>query len=310
MAIEISGGGAKIVWLVEVVNGDTVVRRMGWLGFLLEKIGDECSQGAVDADLIRKGFGGEPQPRMMATERCENGCRALDAQLRRSVEGEKQRGMAGLGSCNEGVQLAEAEMLGLINEKQIGLTGEGRRVDFGSGMDAPAVCATEAALVLIEWRAVHDRRVFTRRANRLCQIVEQQGFAGAGGGRKGEAGVRIFFAFAQDLFFDRLLAGGEKILPFDKSRTIAKRRDEIVGRDKEGVRVKRWVDLLRAQEIGDLCSICACELVLLRQVFVESVLVDEGEESERATEKAEIVVIGTHLATDLFLFVRASQGGL
>ena len=62
LAAEISGGGAKIVWLVEVVNGDTVVRRMGRLGFLLEKIGDECSQGAVDADLIRKGFGREPQP--------------------------------------------------------------------------------------------------------------------------------------------------------------------------------------------------------------------------------------------------------
>lgn len=59
LAAEISGGGAKIVRLVEVVDGDAVVRRMGRLGFLLEKIGDECSQGAVDADLIRKGFGGE-----------------------------------------------------------------------------------------------------------------------------------------------------------------------------------------------------------------------------------------------------------
>lgn len=127
LAAEVGDGVTKILWLVEVVNGDAVVRRMGRLGFLLEKIGDKCSQGAVDADLIRKGFGGEPQPRMMATERCENGCGALDAQLRRGVKGEKQRGMAGLGSCNEGIQLAEAEMLGLINEEQIGLTGEGCR---------------------------------------------------------------------------------------------------------------------------------------------------------------------------------------
>ena len=83
---------------------------------------------------------------MMVTERCENGCRAFDAQLRRSVKGKKQRGMTGLGSCNEGIQLAEAEMLGLINEEQIGLTGEGCRMDLGSGMDAPTVCATERAL--------------------------------------------------------------------------------------------------------------------------------------------------------------------
>ena len=304
---EISGGGAKIVWLVEVVNGDTVVRRMGRLGFLLEKIGDECSQGAVDADLIRKGFGGEPQLRMMATERCENGCGALDAQLRRSVEGEKQRGMAGLGSCDEGIQLAEAEMLGLINEEQVGLTGEGCRVNLGSGMDAPTVCATEAALVLVQRRAVNERCASASRKDGFCQIIEQQGFAGAGGGRKGEAGVRIFFAFTQDLFFDRLLAGCEKILPLDKSRAVAKRRDEIIGRDKEGVRIKRWIDPLRAQEIGDLFSIRARELVLLWQVFVEAVLVNEGEEAERATEKAEVVVIGTHLATDLFFFVRASQ---
>ena len=98
----------------------------------LKRLAMNGSQGAVDADLIRKGFGGEPQLRMMATERCENGCGALDAQLRRSVEGEKQRGMAGLGSCDEGIQLAEAEMLGLINEEQIGLTGEGRRVDLAA----------------------------------------------------------------------------------------------------------------------------------------------------------------------------------
>ena len=69
LAAEICGGGAKIVWLVEVVNGDAVVRRMDRLGFLLEKIGDKCSQGAVDADLISKGFGGEPQPWVMVTER-------------------------------------------------------------------------------------------------------------------------------------------------------------------------------------------------------------------------------------------------
>lgn len=161
LAAEISGGGAKIVWLVEVVNGDTVVRRMDRLGFLLEKIGDECSQGAVDADLIRKGFGGEPQPWVMVTEHCENGCRALDAQLRRSVEGEKQRGMTGLGSCDKGSQLAEAEMLGLINEEQIGLTGEGCRVDLASGMDAPTVCATEAALVLVQRCAVNERSAST-----------------------------------------------------------------------------------------------------------------------------------------------------
>ena len=215
--------------------------------------------------------------------------------------------MVWLGSCNEGIQLAEAEMLGLINEEQVGLTGEGCRVNLGSGMDAPTVCATEAALVLVQRRAVNERCASASRKDGFCQIIEQQGFAGAGCGRKGEAGVGIFFAFAQDLFFDRLLAGGEKILPFDKSRTIAKRGDEVIGRDKEGVRVKRWVDLLRAQEIGDLCSIRACELVLLRQVFVEAVLVDEGEEAKRATEKAEVVVIGTHLATDLFFFVRASQ---
>ena len=60
LAAEISGGSAEIVWLVEVVTGDTIVRRVGRLGFLLEKIGDECSQGAVDADLIREGFGREP----------------------------------------------------------------------------------------------------------------------------------------------------------------------------------------------------------------------------------------------------------
>lgn len=51
----------------------------------------------------------------------------------------------------------------------------------------------------------------------------------------------------------------------------------------------------------------ARELVLLWQIFVEAVLVDEGEEAERATEKAEIVVISAHLATDLFFFVCASQ---
>lgn len=100
LAIEISSGGAKIVWLVEVVDGDAVVRRMGWLGLLLEKIGDECSQGAVDTDLIREGFGREPQCWVMLAERCENGCRALNTQFRRGVEGEKQRGMAGLGSCD------------------------------------------------------------------------------------------------------------------------------------------------------------------------------------------------------------------
>lgn len=244
---------------------------------------------------------------MMVTERCENGCRAFDAQLRRSVKGKKQRGMTGLGSCNEGIQLAEAEMLGLINEEQIGLTGESCRLDIGSGMDAPTVCATEAALVSVQRRAVNERCAAAFRTDGFCQIIEQQSFAGAGGGRKGEAGVRIFFAFAQDLFFDRLLTGGEKILPLDESRAVAKRRDEIIGRDEEGVRVKRWVDLLRAQEIGDLFRIHACELVLLRQVFVEAVLVDEGEEAERATEKAEVVVIGTHLATDLYLFIRASQ---
>ena len=52
LAAEISGGGTKIVWLVEVVDGDAIVRRMGRLGLLLEKIGDECSQGAVDADFV------------------------------------------------------------------------------------------------------------------------------------------------------------------------------------------------------------------------------------------------------------------
>lgn len=114
----------------------------------LKRLAMNAARGAVDADLIRKGFGGEPQPWVMVTEHCENGCRALDAQLRRSVEGEKQRGMTGLGSCDKGSQLAEAEMLGLINEEQIGLTGEGCRVDLASGMDAPTVCATEAALVL------------------------------------------------------------------------------------------------------------------------------------------------------------------
>ena len=154
---------------------------------------------------------------------------------------------------------------------------------------------------------MNERCAAAFRTDGFCQIIEQQSFAGAGGGRKGEAGVRIFFAFAQDLFFDRLLAGSEKILPFDKSRTVAKRGDEIIGRDKEGVRVERWIDLLRAQEIGDLCSIRTRELVLLWQIFVESVLVDEGEEAERATEKAEIVMIGTYLATDLFFFARASQ---
>lgn len=60
LAAEVGDGVAKILWLVEVVNGDAVVRRVGRLGFLLEKIGDECSQGAVDADLIREGFGREP----------------------------------------------------------------------------------------------------------------------------------------------------------------------------------------------------------------------------------------------------------
>lgn len=222
LACEVGAGGAEVVGFVEVVDLHTVVRWVMRFGTVFEEVGNEGGEGVVDANFVGECFGGETQGRMACLQFAEV-CAGCYAKLRRRIKSEEQGGALGLGGAKEGIKGTVCELLCIINKKKGKTAGQGGRMHLAAGVDRPAAFAAKSALPFAKRRVVEDGCWFVVCKEMSGQIIQQERFAGAGRRSEGEAGVGVTGAFAKNVFFYRLLAGGEKILTVHKTVAVAER---------------------------------------------------------------------------------------
>lgn len=144
-------------------------------------------------------------------------------------------------------------------------------------------------------------------ANGFGNVVKQQCFTGARSGREQEKSAGMVLVRVKDIVFDRLLGGSKKIFSLQKTRGVAKGRDQIIGRDKKLVRIGIGVKMLAAENAGNFCGIAGAQAAGAGLVGVETIFVHIGKEMQRLSKKAKIMVIGAHLPQDFLFFVGSAQ---